>query len=58
MDKPRGKLRLLESQSFLSYVKGLPTREHRTLLVPGDRPEHDRHLTVIREGDGPLEVEP
>lgn len=56
MEKPKGKLRLLENPAFLSYVRNLPTTGRRILLVPGDRPENDSYIVAVREGDNPPEV--
>ncbi len=54
MEKPKGKLRLLENPAFLRYVENLPTLGRRIMLVPG--PEHDRYIVAVRVGDNPPEV--
>jgi hypothetical protein len=54
MDKPKGKLRLLDNPLFQAYVAGLPTISRRILQVSG--PEGDKYIVVVREGDNPSVV--
>lgn len=56
MEEPKGKLRLLDNPLFQAYVAGLPTISRRILQVSGDRPEHDKYIVAVREGDNPPEV--
>ncbi len=56
MDKPKGKLRLLENPAFLRYVEGLPTLGRRILLVPGGGAERDRYIVAVQTGENPPEI--